>query len=207
MSTNESPLATDWLPGIVFVICFASVYAWWRHRQRRTRHASDQLSPRNQRMGLQRNLFERPVSDLSLRPAIVVSPQTTLAEVVDQMKQKDLGGVVVVDDSSNTLGVFTESVLVRLLAEHQGLPAGPVSQFMDTDYARTRTTDRIAHVIRAMREKDTRFVCVTDGFGKPVGLTGQRGIVEYVSEHFPRHVQKMISRVGEKSYPNAREGA
>ena len=44
-----------------------------------------------------------------------------------------------------------------------------------------------------------------DDQGKLVGLTGQKGLMEYVAEHFPGEV--MVQRVGEKPYTQSREGA
>jgi hypothetical protein len=56
-----------------------------------------------------------------------------------------------------------------------------------------------------MQTKNLRFVVVTDEDGKAIALTGQKGLMEYVAEHFPQQV--MVQRVGVKPYSSQREGA
>ncbi len=53
--------------------------------------------------------------------------------------------------------------------------------------------------------KNVRMLCVVDEQGRVVGLTGQRGLMEYVAEHFPGEV--MVQRIGQPSYMSDREGA
>ena len=40
--------------------------------------------------------------------------------------------------------------------------------------------------------------------GRPVALTGQKGVVEYIADHFPRHVLTQSPGAGQ---PDEREGA
>ena len=67
-----------------------------------------------------------------------------------------------------------------------------------------QTSDPIVDVLEAMLTKNVRFLCVVDEEGRVVGLTGQKGLMEYVAEHFPGQV--MVQRVGCAPYLN-REGA
>ena len=50
-----------------------------------------------------------------------------------------------------------------------------------------------------------QFVCVTDDEGQIVGVTGQRGIAEYVAESFPQQVA--VQRLGCTPWMQQREGA
>jgi hypothetical protein len=43
-----------------------------------------------------------------------------------------------------------------------------------------------------------------DRDGKPIGLTGQKGVIEFIVEHFPRQVKVQMMR--SKLYMDAREG-
>ena len=56
-----------------------------------------------------------------------------------------------------------------------------------------------------MQLKNLRFLCVVDENGQVAGLTGQRGLMEYVAEHFPGEV--MVQRIGQPPYLSDREGA
>ena len=64
----------------------------------------------------------------------------------------------------------------------------------------------IAKVLDAMQNHGMRFVIVLDDDGKAIALTGQRGMMEYIADHFPRQVKvHMIDDA--KLYMDQREGA
>ena len=81
----------------------------------------------------------------------------------------------------------------------------PLEKHMSDRCPWVRTTDPITDVIEAMELKNTRLLCVVDEKGSVVGVTGQRGIMEYVAEHFPGQV--MVQRIGQPPYLSDREGA
>ncbi len=56
-----------------------------------------------------------------------------------------------------------------------------------------------------MKIKNVRFLCVVDEDRRVVGLTGQKGLMEYVADHFPRQV--MVQRIGCTPFLATREGA
>ncbi len=68
-----------------------------------------------------------------------------------------------------------------------------------------RLQDDPALVLEVMEAKNIRFVVVLDEAGKVAGLTGQKGLMEFIAEHFPGEV--MVQRIGTKHYPEEREGA
>ena len=68
-----------------------------------------------------------------------------------------------------------------------------------------KLTDPILRVIQLMQRHDLRFVCVVDDAGRGVALTGQRGVMEYICDHFPRQI--LGSRVSARPYLREREGA
>lgn len=156
-------------------------------------------------MGLQENMSSEPVGELPLREAITVDPGTSIREAVEMMCAKRLGCVVVVREDGVPIGTFTERVLIRILAETPAALDEPVASHLSVRWACVKTTDSISSVLNAMQSKELRFVCVTDAAGKVQGLTGQKGLMEYIAEHFPRQV--MVQRVGIKPSTEQREGA
>ena len=81
----------------------------------------------------------------------------------------------------------------------------PIEQFMAPRCPWVQKGDPISDVLEAMQLKNIRFLCVVDDDGRVAGLTGQRGLMEYVAEHFPGQV--MVQRVGQPPYLSDREGA
>jgi CBS domain-containing protein len=122
------------------------------------------------------------------------------------MRLKRLGCVMVVDNQGKPLGKFTEHRLLVLLAEDSQALIRPLKDVMITDWAEVKLTDPIAKVLDAMQHRGMRFVVVVDDKGKAIHLTGQRGMMEYIADHFPRQVKvHMIDDA--KLYMDQREGA
>ena len=92
------------------------------------------------------------------------------------------------------------------MLSHGPLPLDePVEKHMAERCPWVRASDPIADVLEAMQLKNIRLLCVVDEQDRVVGLTGQRGLMEYVAEHFPGEVT--VQRIGQPPYLSDREGA
>ena len=140
-------------------------------------------------MGLQSEILSQPVSELDLRQVLLVRPESPVREAVGLMQEAKLGWVVVVDDDDRLLGKFTERLLIRLLLQNAAGLDEPVRNHMASAWGWVQQTDPIAKVIECMERRKLRFVIVLDGDGRPVGLTGQKGVMEYIADYFPRQVK------------------
>mgnify|MGYP001826963767 FL=1 len=151
------------------------------------------------------DLNQDTVSSLQLREAIVVQPETSVSEAVALMRAKALGCAVIVDRRGAPQGFFTEQCLLVAILQHASLDDPPVSSFVDPDFVTVQSSEPISRVWEAVRSRGTRFICVTDNDGKIIGVTGQRGLAEYVAEYFPQQVS--VQRVGSTPWMQNREGA
>lgn len=156
-------------------------------------------------MGLERNLRTEPVSRLHLREPVLAKPDDTVREAVRRMRAKQLGCVYVVDEQGKAIGMFSESMLNRLLVTNVGALDDPLRRHMSDYWCCVRPTDPIIKVVTAMLSRNVRFVCVLDEQDRLTAMTGQRGLMEYVAEHFPAQV--MAQRIGCAPYTQQREGA
>lgn len=156
-------------------------------------------------MGLRQNILNERVSELPLRELIGIQAETTVREATAVLQAKKLGCSVVVDENGRPLGKFTERCLIQVLTENPNGLDGPVKPYLIESPARVTMTDPISEVIEQLQASDERFVIVTDDQGKPVGITGHRGVMEYIAEHFPRQVK--VQLMESKLYMNEREGA
>lgn len=156
-------------------------------------------------MGLQENLHSETVRTLAVRAPVTVHPDLSVREVVQEMKAQRLGCAIVVDAHHKPLGMFTESMLIERLASGERELNTSVSEWMATQWPCVNQSDPIVYVLDAMRTRNVRFLCVVDDEGKLVGLTGQRGLLEYIAEHFPSQV--MVQRIGGTPHLKSREGA
>ncbi len=156
-------------------------------------------------MGLHENMQAEPVSRLRVRQPATASPDTTLRAAVGMMREKRLGCVIMIDQQRRPLGMFTESMLTQIIAQNPAALDEPLENHVSERWPWVKPTDKIAVVLEALQSKNVRFLCVVDDDDRLVGLTGQKGLMEYVAEHFPGQV--MVQRIGSKPYTDQREGA
>jgi len=156
-------------------------------------------------MGLEDNIRSEPVSRLALREPVTASAETTIRDSVRLMRAKKLGCVILVDDEQHPQGMFTESMLTQLLVRKPAALDDPIRDHASQQWPWVKLTDKVADVLNALETKGVRFLAVVDESGRLAGLTGQKGLMEYVAEHFPGEV--MVQRIGGKPYTESREGA
>jgi CBS domain-containing protein len=141
-----------------------------------------------------------------LREAILVRPDTPVRAAIEMMRQKRLGCTIVVDENGKAVGAFTERNVIQLLLQRPGdFDTVLVDHHLDDDWFVMKPSDPIHIVMDAVAKGGARFVCVADEEGRPIALTGQKGLSEYVAEHFPQQV--MVQRIGGKPGMETREGA
>jgi len=157
-------------------------------------------------MGLKKNLQSETVSKLPCREAIRIQPETTVRQAVEILQSKQLGCAVVVDAEDKPVGIFTERTLIDLLLQQpDDLEKVQVRDHLESEWFCVQSSDPIATVLDLVQNRGARFVCELDEQGKVKGLTGQKGLSEYVADHFPEQV--MVQRVGGQPGMETREGA
>ncbi|MCR9296748.1 MAG: CBS domain-containing protein [bacterium] len=156
-------------------------------------------------MGLNENLKSEPVSQLACREAVTIEGERSVREAVQAMRAGNLGCAILVDQDRKPVGIFTESKLTQLLANRPEALEEPVSQHADANCPTVSMDDPIASVLSALQTRNTRFLCVVDQDGQVVKLTGQKGLMEFIADHFPDQVA--VQRLGQKPYMQEREGA
>lgn len=157
-------------------------------------------------MGLKENLENESITQLPMREAILLAESTPVKDAVELMRQKHIGSTVVVDEAGMPLGKFTERSLIDLLlSDRSQYENGTVGNHLDAKFMTISAKNRVMDVLEAVESKGTRFIYVLDDEGKPIAVTGQRGMSEFVAEHFPQQV--MVQRVGSRPATQTREGA
>ena len=145
------------------------------------------------------------VHTLPLRTPPTITAQTPVADAITNMQEAGLGCAVIVDAMHRPGGIFTERSLLEILDEGKDLRTCVAGDFTDPNFLTVRRDQPISIVWIAICLEQARFMCVIDEEGQLVGLTGQRGLSEYVSECFPWQVA--VQRLGAKPWDEQREGA
>ena len=145
-------------------------------------------------MGLQSNFAEEPVSALALRQAVTVDARATVRDAVRAMREHQLGCVFIVDAQERPVGMFHERLLIQLLDEHPQALDESVARYLQRRCDCVRDSDPVGNVLYKVESDAKRFIGVVNQSGQLTGLTGERGLLEFVAEHFPRQV--MVARPG-----------
>lgn len=157
-------------------------------------------------MGLREDLTHETVADLPLRPALTATPDVSIRQAIEMMRAEQLGCVFVVDDQNRPLGKLNERQVLKIVRDRVSLD-DPVGEHIVKlpDTACLKMSDPVVRLMEVMSTARLRFVCVVDDDGKVAALTGQRGLMEYITEHFPRLVKAQM--MSSKLHMNQREGA
>ena len=155
-------------------------------------------------MGLFENVKSERVSSLNLRDPVLVKPTDNLRDTVQKMREHNLGCAILIDDDRRPAGMFTENMLTQIVSNHPEAMDDQVDEHAAKPWPQVKLSDPIAAVLEALELKNIRFLSVVDDDGCIAGLTGQKGLMEYVADHFP---QVTVQRVGQSPTMHAREGA
>lgn len=156
-------------------------------------------------MGLFENMNTETVQSLNLRDPVLAKPDDKLRDVIQAMRKLKLGCAILVDGQRKPVGMFTESMLTRLMASNPGAINDPVGDHAADHWPQVQMSDPIVSVLEALEVKNVRFLSVVGDNGRIAGLTGQKGLMEYIADHFPEQVT--VQRVGLSPSLKSREGA
>lgn len=139
-------------------------------------------------MGLKEDLDTATVSQMDIRPPVTISRTATVRDAVDTMRCAGLGCVIVVDEEKKAVGIFTEGMLRHALNESVQIMNEVLENQMVARLPWVLPTDKVRMVLEAMEEHNIRFIAVLDGDRHVVGITGQKTLMEFIAEYFPREV-------------------
>ena len=124
-----------------------------------------------------------------LRPKLVMAlPSTTLQDALDTMQREKSGYIVITDEHSKLVGMFTErEVLMNVMKPGVSL-SEPVEKFMRKDVHPLKKTDTVGQALDYMNKFSIRHVPLLDEFGQVNGILSIRTIVSYTAELFPTGV-------------------
>ncbi len=156
-------------------------------------------------MNLEKSLYSQTVAALRMLAPIKLRPHHLVRLAVARMRQRRVGCTVVVDDQDRPIGQFSERTLIRLLDAGRPFLDDPVERHLSEPFICLRANDPLASAIRAMEKHGARFLLVVDEEDQLIGLTGQKALMLYLAESFPRSVK--VQALEPRLSMDHREGA
>jgi CBS domain-containing protein len=126
-----------------------------------------------QRLAGEQQLFAPALGSLVRRVPVVCTETDPIDEVARTMREQDVGSVVVVDQRSRPVGIFTKDDLVRVIAVN--LRGTPVSAAMTRDPIVLPAHALAYEAALAMVEHNVRHVLVTE-HGNLAGVISERDL-------------------------------
>ena len=144
------------------------------------------ITPINSEMsGGMRALSITQVCDLVPRPHATVDIGDAMWKVVEAMKSKNRGAVLVTEEGK-LVGIFTERDLVSRLDHDDALWSHVVVKDVMTPHPTVvRPYESVAEAMRLLIQGRRRHLPVVDDKGKVLGLLSIRDILAYVASKFP----------------------
>ena len=140
-----------------------------------------------------REMLETPLKELKRSPAVVVAATATVAKVVETMRKKKTGAVLV-KKGKNVVGIFTERDLVQRAMAAKSWARAPVSKFMTPSPETLRLKDPVAYAINKMSVGRFRHVPLVDQKGAPAGIVSVRDVVDFIIELCPEEILNLPSQ-------------
>src|SRR5437762_7040650 len=117
------------------------------------------------------------IETLQRRPALIVSPETTVREAVGLMDEAHVGCVLVTIDDK-LIGIFTErDLLKRVVADDLDARTTPIGRVMTPDPDMLHLGDGIAYALNLMSVGGYRNIPIVDENDKPICVIAMKQIV------------------------------
>ncbi len=131
-------------------------------------------------------LLADTIASLSPRSPIVVTPQTSVRDVLHLLVQHQIGCVFVVE-GGRPVGVFSErDALLRLNIRAEEFHARPVADFMTPGPKSLQEDTRLVYAVHQMELGGYRHLPIVDRDGCLRGVVSVRDILRYLTEKFVR---------------------
>jgi CBS domain-containing protein len=113
---------------------------------------------------------DRTIGDV-MTPHVVMLPRdATVRAAAAEMREHDIGDVVVVDEGAVT-GLLTDrDLVVRVIAEDRDPDTVTVGEVCSTDLVTARPHTTVDEAVGQLREAAVRRMPVVDDEGRPVGM-------------------------------------
>lgn len=125
------------------------------------------------------------IDELALRPHASVGIDAAMWKVVEQMKAKDRGAVVV-EDGGALVGIFTERDLLNRVDHSDPLWSHLLVRDVMTPHPMViHADDSLTEALRKMTQGHRRHLPVVDERGRVLGMLSIRDVLTFVAERFP----------------------
>ena len=139
-------------------------------------------------------------SDIMTKDLVTCTPENTIVEVAQLMKNEDIGPVLIVDndDSRTLVGIVTDrDTVVKVIAEQRDVKTTRVGDVMSKKLVTCHADDDVNVAMKAMAQFQLRRIPVVEDNMRLVGIISQADLATRVDE--PEKTGEMVREISEES--------
>jgi len=129
---------------------------------------------------VEQGIAGHPISVLCPREAICVDPESSVREVIAVMAEKKTG-CVLIEESANLIGVFSERDILNKVALDEANLDHPVVEFMTPSPVTATKKDSIGFVLQTMDLGGYRHLPIVNSANIAVGIISSRDILRFLA--------------------------
>jgi CBS domain-containing protein len=140
------------------------------------------------------------IRQVNLAPGLTVKEDRPLREVVEAMKEKKAGSVVVMSAGNGTdkvMGIFTERDLLNRVINEPVNWNDPIRKFCTTSPTMMKADEPLRKAVYMMRKKNILHVPIFENDGALLGVLSVRNVIRLLAEHFPTEVMNLPPRLNQ----------
>jgi len=115
------------------------------------------------------------VADVMTRDIVRVARSATLGQVARELRSRNVGSALVVDEANAPIGIITERELVDSVAASRNPDAGVAESWMKAEPATVEVSASLTEASGLMRLNNVRHLPVTED-GRLVGIVSMRDL-------------------------------
>jgi CBS domain-containing protein len=139
-------------------------------------------------------------SDIMTKDLVTCTPEDTIVEVAQLMKNEDIGPVLIVDNNaSRTLvGIVTDrDIVVKAIADRRDVNTTRVGDVMSKKLVTCHADDDVDVAMKAMAQFQLRRIPVVEDNMRLVGIISQADLATRVDE--PEKTGEMVKEISEEN--------
>lgn len=127
------------------------------------------------------SVMKDQVRSLGLRTPITISVNALLGDALQLMVDREIGGLMVVDESQRLVGILTErDYLLKVVDIIPDYPRRLLRPIMTPDPETVRPDDTLAFALHKMDVGGYRHLPVVED-GRPVGIISVRDVIRHIT--------------------------
>ncbi len=117
------------------------------------------------------------------KEVIVCHPHDPVKDILQVLKLKNIGSVVVINSNGQVVGLFSQrDYLIRVPIEKLNLDKENIETYMNANPLKLYLDSNLSGAISALATSNSRYIVLIDDDEKPLGVLSQGDVIKYLAK-------------------------